>query len=324
MPQNSQSSQLGANHHYVPQSYLKRFGIAGNPDQVFVYESNRSPYVSNVRNVASQRDFYTFTDPQTGQSDASLEEALGDVDAAGITVIGKLDDMPDGFVDSLSNEDKGNLLAYIAFQHTRNLQERKMVSDMYDQMMGMTMVVEAERKESFHEMAKQIPEIEYDYDSVERQRQMLLAGEVKLTSSPLDQHYIGAAMMLSRPLYEILFTRKKMVLVSTEDGAKPFVTSDNPVTHYLIEDQKKVLPRWMGVGYINAVFQFPISPTRCLLLINEDMKMDSFKYDDDAVNYINYHTYYFADRWVFADQEYTHVSEEFDKFKHKGPFSHLD
>ncbi|MBW4598540.1 MAG: DUF4238 domain-containing protein [Calothrix sp. FI2-JRJ7] len=58
------------NQHYVPQSYLKNFSPDGS--QVFVFDKfNKRSFVSNVRNVASERTFYDFpqsvTQPQNIQ-----------------------------------------------------------------------------------------------------------------------------------------------------------------------------------------------------------------------------------------------------------------
>ena len=318
-PQQS-DDKLGAVHHYVPQGYLKRFAVAGNPDQIVAYETGKRPYKTNVHNVAGQRDFYTYTREEDGERDAALEDALADVDAAGVTIMRVLDDMPDGFIE-LPKEQKGNLLAYIAFQHTRNLQERKLWATMYEQGTTMHMQAAASHKESYHRDAKEALGDKYDHDIVECTRETFLKGEAGIKYNPLDQYFIGMALEMSKILYQILFTSKKMVLVSKTDEASEFITSDNPVTHYLIEDQKVGRPAFLGVGYVDAVFQMPISPTRCLLLINEDMKMDTFQYDQNAVNYINYHTYYFADRWLFSNVVSDKTQEEFEKYKHTEPFT---
>lgn len=317
------TDKLGAVHHYVPQGYLRRFAVDGKPDHVVGYEIGKDPYTTNVHNVAGQRDFYTFLDLESGKSDSALENAFADIDSMGIDLLRLLDEMPVGYLE-LPEDQKGNLLAYIAFQHTRNLQERKMWATSYEQSTGMMMQAQASDKESFHEDAKKHFGKSYDVEKVESARISLLNGEAKIKFDPMDQYFIGVALEMSKTLYKILFTQKKMVLVEKTLGSGPFVASDNPVTHYLTEEQRAKQPPFMqGVGYLQAIFQIPISPSRCLLLINNDMEMETFHYDQDAVDYINWHTYHLADRWIFSNLERDTIKEHFQKFKRTTPITSL-
>lgn len=311
--------KLGAIHHYVPQAYLKRFSTTSNGNQVFAYEIGKDPYRVNVRNIAGQRDFYTYTDTDTGNRDAALEDAFADVDTAGIEVLRDLDSMDLGFIE-LNDEKKGNLLSYVAFQHTRNLQERKNHAHMHDLMMGKVLEIAAYDKERWHAVSKQNPNIAYDNKKTEEARQEAIKGHLKINSDPQDQYFLGSALKMSRALYEILFMEKKIVLVEANSDTSGFITSDNPVTHYLLEEQKQNLQfPFNGLGYLNAVFQFPISPKRCLLFINDDMKIDIFTYDQEAVDYINYYTYFYADKWIVANVELEKFKEEFVQANNQEP-----
>ncbi len=80
----------------------------------------------------------------------------------------------------------------------------------------------------------------------------------------------------------------------------------------------------MGLGYINAVFQLPISPTQCLLLINEDMRMRTFKCTRGEVDHMNWYTYYYADRWIFSHIKSKTVAQMFKDHKAKELFSKMD
>lgn len=319
----SSTDKLGAVHHYVPQAYLKRFAIDSNPDQIVAYEIGKDPYITNIHNIAGQRDFYTFINNETGGRDSSIEDALANVDDEGVNLIRLLDDMPDGYVD-LTEKQKGDLLSYIAFQHTRNLQERKVWAISYGQSSRMMMQAVSSHKESFHKDAKEKFGEDYNFENVEEARRTFLDGEAKIEFDPMDQYFMGVALDISKTLYQILFIQKKMALVSKTDSAGVFITSDNPVTHYLTEEQQTNRPPFFrGVGYIDAVFQIPISPNRCLLLINKDMAMETFQYNQDAVDYINWHTYHFADRWVFSNIEDETTKKHFEKFKRTTPITSI-
>ena len=310
IPKDTSNDKLGAVHHYVPQGYLKRFGIASSRSHVFAYEVDKDPYKVNVHNVAGQRDFYTI-EGDDGKQNSALEDAFADIDAAGLKIIQKLDTSPLGFV-KLSNKDKGDLLTYTAFQHTRNLQERKNHANMHNLMMSRILELYAHDEQGWHNTAKENPDMKYDYDEVEQSRQKVMQGKAKLRHDPNDQYFLRSALEINRTLYEILFVHKTMVIVEAMEETSGFITSDNPVTHYLLEEQKKALQfPFNGLGYINAVFQFPVSPTRCLLFMNSDMEIDTFEYDQEAVDYINYYTYFYADRWVFANENLEKFKDEF-------------
>lgn len=314
--------KLGAVHHYVPQGYLKRFGTERNPEQIVAYEVGKKPYVTNIHNIAGQRDFYTFTD-ENGEKNSAMEDALAEVDAAGVNMLRLLDDMPDGYIE-LPEGQKGNLLAYIAFQHTRNLQERKMWATSFGQSSRMMMQAAASHKASYHQHAREALGDKYDEEQVERTRATFLEGDADITFDPMDQYFMGIALDMSKTLYQILFTQKQLVLVSRATNAGVFITSDNPVTHYLTEEQRaRRHPFFQGVGYLDAVFQLPISPDRCLLLINKDMVTDTFVYKQKDVDYINYYTYHFADRWVFSNLKDETTKERFAQFKRTTPVTSI-
>lgn len=180
----------------------------------------------------------------------------------------------------------------------------------------------ATNEEVWHRDAKEAMGDKYDYDQAESSRNAVLDGDMKVEFDPMDQYFLGTTLAMSKELYFVLMKLKKAVLVSTDTPSKHFVTSDNPVTHYRPENDNR--PKWMGLGYINAVFQLPISPTRCLLLINDDMRMRTFKCTRDEVDHMNWYTYYYADRWIFSHLKSKSVAQMFKDHKAKEPFSKID
>jgi hypothetical protein len=178
----------------------------------------------------------------------------------------------------------------------------------------------ASHKESYHRNAREALGDKYEEALVEKTRVTFLGGNADITFDPMDQHFMGVALDMSKTLYEIFYTQKQLVLVSRAIDTGVFITSDNPVTHYLTEEQRARRPAFFqGVGYLDAVFQIPISPDRCLLLINKDMVTDTFIYEQSDVDYINYYTYHLADRWVFSNLKDETIRERFAQFKRTTP-----
>lgn len=313
------TDKLRSVHHFVPQSYLKRFARIDKPSQIYTYEISRKPYSTNIENIAGQRDFYTYRDATTEKETAALENVFADIDDKGARILNSLDDMEDGFVE-LPEEKKADLFYYIAHLHTRNLQQRKQLAQMYEQMSLVQMQAFASDKDSFHQQSKSAPDGIYTYELAEKARQSLLNGDLGVDIDPMSEHFIGATLENAQDLYFILMKFKRLALLSIVSGPRHFVTSDNPVTHYLENEDPR---RKMGVGYINAIFQLPISPTRCLLLIDDQYVIDEFGCDERHVDHMNFYTYRYADRWIFSHESSSKVSDMFNTHKAKEPLTKL-
>lgn len=71
-------------HHFVPRSYLERFG---RDDRVAVrWRERTAPVVTRTQNVAVESGFYT-TEAEDGSKSIAIEEALADIDGAAHTAI---------------------------------------------------------------------------------------------------------------------------------------------------------------------------------------------------------------------------------------------
>jgi len=300
-------------HHFVPQSYLKRFARPDKPFQIYAYEIDRKPYSPSIEGIAGQKDFYTYKDTETNKETAELENVFADIDERGANMLKILDELPDGYIELPENQ-KGDLYYYVAHLHTRNVQQRKLLADAYGKMSLVQAQAVASDKDTFHQDARNSMGDKYEFDAVEQARHSVETGETKIDFDPMSDHFIGATLENAQHLYFILMKLKRAVLLTVKSGEKSFVTSDNPVTHYLENEDPR---RSMGVGYVDAIFQLPISPTRCLLLIDDDYVIDEFDCNSDHVDHMNYYTYRFADRWVFSHENLPAISEMFNKYKAK-------
>ncbi|HEY8886507.1 MAG TPA: DUF4238 domain-containing protein [Candidatus Microsaccharimonas sp.] len=318
-PRFNTDDKLRTIHHFVPQSYLKRFARTDKPTQIWTYEINREPYSPSLEGIAGQRDFYTYKDTSDKET-AELENVFADIDDKGANMLKVLDGLPDGFID-LPEDQKGDLYYYIAHLHTRNLQQRKQLAEAYGQMSKVQMQVVASDMESFHEDAKKALGDKYEKDVVERVRNRFLKGEGNIDFDPMSEHFIGATLQNAQDLYFTLMKLKKAALVSITSGSMRFITSDNPVTHYMEPGDPR---RFMGVGYVNAVFQLPILPTRALLLIDDAYVIDDFGCSEDHVLHMNVYTCRYADKWVFSQEKSSDVSDLFNTHKAKGPLMTVD
>jgi len=299
-------------HHFVPQSYLRRFARIDKPNQIYTYEISREPYSPNIKSIAGQRDFYTHID-DAGEETAALENVFAEIDDKGARILQAVDSMQDGFLE-LTDIQKSDLYYYIAHLHTRNLQQRKQLAETYSQMSMVHLQAAASDTESFHEIAKEAMGDKYEPSAAEKARNSFIQGKGKINFDPMSEHFLGATLQLAQDLYFILMKSKKVALVSITSGPMRFITSDNPVTHYLENGDPR---KFTGVGYVNAIFQLPISPTRALLLIDDAYMIDDFNCNEEHVLHMNVWTCRYADKWVFSHEKTSDTSELFNEHKAK-------
>jgi len=308
------ADKLSAIHHYVPQSYLLRFSPNTKKSQIYTYEVDKKTYLTSISNIAGQRGFYNFIDTD-GSKTSELEEAFALIDGAGINLIEALDKHSTGFVE-LPEKELADLYAYIAFLHTRNVNQKRQLANSFGETTLLQLQVHASAKEYFHKIAKEVLKDDYDYEKAENERNMLLEGKMEVKFDATEQYFMGRALDLSKTLYEVLWLHKKLVIVEKETAVKGrIITSDNPVTYYPPEGYPKGAP----LGYLQAVFQVPVSPSRLLLLVNRNVTLKRFTLNERLVQWHNYYTFRDAERWVFSNSDDAQVAANFKKYNDKRP-----
>ncbi|WP_432104129.1 DUF4238 domain-containing protein [Streptomyces sp. bgisy091] len=106
-------------HHYVPQSYLARFGRG---DMVRV--RRRCPpktHLANVKNVAAETGFYTITN-ENGVPSTAIEHELSGLEGQGLTALRRIDEM--GVPPTVGTDDRELLCLYMAVQMVRTPRKR--------------------------------------------------------------------------------------------------------------------------------------------------------------------------------------------------------
>ncbi|MER5980653.1 DUF4238 domain-containing protein [Streptomyces sp. NPDC001857] len=106
-------------HHYVPQSYLARFGRG---DMVRV--RRRCPpktHLANVKNVAAETGFYTVTD-DNGMPSTAIEHELSGLEGRGLAALRRIDET--GMPPAVGTDDRELLCLYLAVQMARTPRKR--------------------------------------------------------------------------------------------------------------------------------------------------------------------------------------------------------
>ncbi|MFD6152482.1 DUF4238 domain-containing protein [Streptomyces sp. NPDC060243] len=109
-------------HHYVPQSYLARFG---RDEQVRVRRRHPAKtHDANVKNIAAETGFYTITD-ENGAPSTIIEKQLSVLEGTGLAALRRIDET--GCPPLPGSEDRELLCLYLAVQMTRTPRKRTMM-----------------------------------------------------------------------------------------------------------------------------------------------------------------------------------------------------
>ncbi len=291
--------------HYVSQLYLKWF-IDPNLERegkqnLWVYEKGEPPRHAAPREVAHQRDFYSFD--HGGERNNLVDEYFQSLES------GRTKETINRFAHAgtVSNVDKDLLAKFVGTLSARVPIARVLVNDvaggqMTDQLSPfINEPLEFRRRFEALQVPMKTP---VDPETV---RQQMLEGESFQQADP----FINLRMMLdlAENNYQQLLEMNWTVLHS--DGNSHFVTSDNPVV--------SVLPRDGGGATLGLSFKeqriqvvFPLSPVACLLA-SRARKPAIQVFSGHRVCLVNKGIMTMAHRWLFASENSSRIAAVFDK-----------
>lgn len=120
----------GDKHHFVPQSYLRRWADAGEVRVANIATGRRAR--GGVGVTAVKRGFYAID--SYAKDPNAVEKAFGSVEDPGKRVIDKIVNSRKGDVWPLSLDDRVALGAYVALQALRGPEQRRLMQSLQDDM----------------------------------------------------------------------------------------------------------------------------------------------------------------------------------------------
>jgi hypothetical protein len=109
-------------HHYVPQFYLKYWGIPKKGRQIWAHDiRDGKTYLTGVKNVAQERGFYKVP------GEASLETELAKIESQVSPTWKKLAKIKS--ITELSEEEKINIALFVCTGTARNIEMREEIRD---------------------------------------------------------------------------------------------------------------------------------------------------------------------------------------------------
>lgn len=291
-----------ANDHYVPQFYLRSFKAV--PGKVWCYERGVRPVLRGIKSVASEDNYYTLKGDIKGVEKDRVDKIFQNLESGTAPIIEHLKTASK--IDLVEN-DAEMLAMFIAHSLNRTPHQRERIMNLHTALSKEVNKIFSENKEIYEATAKRVG-LDADPELLEQTRQMALNDQFEFVYEPsADDYFLGMTLELADTITPIIRDKEWHLLESKT--SRVFVTSDNPVVLMPPEDYD----RRMGLGVMNAIIGYPLSPRRCLLLTNGRGTTGVKMLSRESVMAINQWTILRAHKQVYANLESQDVESAFNE-----------
>ena len=267
------------NHHWVPEFYLKNFSIPGDDGFVFFYRKGVLPLRTNVGNIATKNNLYTFR-KDTGGVTRAMEGIFSEHEGKVAPILGRIireEQLP------TDDESRSELAVFVSILRVRGPSFSEWLRNMDAEHIKLLQRIQAEHPESLRENFEKAGISFSSDEEFEETRNFMMGPEnYNVEMEDGEEHYFKQAMDLSKELYNILMTEKSWHLLVAPDK-RHFVTSDNPVVIQELED----CPPLLAGGFLNGTVLLTISPKHCLAFRRVPLNDQKIMLGRDDVNNIN-------------------------------------
>lgn len=267
--------------HYVPQTYLNHF--SDESGYLHIYDKVKDEFRKQAPvNAGYSKHFYTID--YNGEKDFFIENALAQrIDILYNPIVEKVTKN-----EILNNKDKQNLGLYLACQHLRTPAHRKN----YNQM--------------FETGVKQLTKLKYSFqkhheiltDEMKHPELESIIENEEYTVDVPKEYSLELLMSFADEMGNML-SRHNIIVIKASSKAE-FISSDNPYNMY----KEDWVQPWEGLGVINTVKIFPLTPKYILILkgVGENM-IYTPPLARDKVRDFNFQVASSSDRYLFSGNE---------------------
>ncbi|MDZ5762062.1 DUF4238 domain-containing protein [Candidatus Cyrtobacter comes] len=230
-------------HHYIPQFYLKGFCDDKEKAQLYCIDKRENKsFISNVKNVASQTDFYKADCPS---NPGVYEEVLAKAEAKYSEVLEQIKK-----TSSFSNN-LDVLLDFIAWIYISNPKNR----NIFNEALHRVTKIQLQIYQALYDQGKLAESERSKYEELLKHAHLL--DEVQNDEYKINftsGSHFQMAIEAQEEVYELLKLRKWLLLKAPE-GNLGFITSDHPA--FLAYETKNNVP--LGLMHKKTQLYFPIS-----------------------------------------------------------------
>ena len=277
-----------AKHHYVPRFYLNNF--SAEPGQIYVYRRGAEPFISSIRKVAAEEEFYSFRNPDSGTNDDAIEKMFSFIESKASTIISKILSAP---ALDLDDEEREVLALFISFLFTRGRWYLEWQKNLFAAFDDMQLKINAQNEDQFLLLAREaLGDISKD-EALELRNDILSNKfTVKYEDSP---YFLGSSLQHALELFPYVVSKQYHLLKN--DSSRVLITSDCP----LVIIKPPGYPEELGIGIANGFLALPISPSRCLLLHAYSRARITERLTRGHVDFLNSHQMHYAYKFIFAN-----------------------
>lgn len=249
-----------ANHHYIPQFYLRGFSDGvGRKAKVFVFDSDsKKSFSTLVLNIGSKRHFNRVE--AHGVAPNYLEDGMSEVEAA---IAPHLQQTIEARAFP-SNDHFNSIMNLMALLSVRNPRLRRNMEDFHMDIAERIMKASVTSRGIWETQTKKMRDSgvpvkdDVTYEDVKRFHD---EGNFEIV---IDQtHLISLEMKMVEPVLEQL-SRRNWCFASAPDGHS-FITSDDPLVLTWNDEVKQPTPYSPGHGLQNTIVTFVLSPELALV-----------------------------------------------------------
>lgn len=251
-----------ANHHYVPQFYLRGFAEgAGRQAKIFAFDAEqKNSFTTLVRNVGSKRHFFRIEvdghDPNTLED--AMAEIEGEISAHLIDVIAAKSFPTAEHFNSIMN--------LVATLSVRNPRLRSNMEDFHKRVVDATMNIALSREEIWNSQTEKMREAGHQINDNLSYGDMKSFFEQKNFDVVIDQtHLILLELRMIEPVLQAA-ARRNWCFVSAPEGTQ-YICCDDPVVLTWKDIKKRSGFYSPGHGLADTRVIFPLCSN--LLLVGE-------------------------------------------------------
>lgn len=276
-------------HHYLPESYLKRFTTERG---LWVYDIEKEELRPQTAHNTGTEGYFNAIEDQDGNRDFSVEEALSKVEDAFARLMPKIENR-----EALVTSDREILAYFMALQMLRGPDFHDDVNRISDRMLRQftqSIMFDPDRGEALWNQALSSTDGDTPVSFAEA-REFVLNGEYSIQT--LRNRTLELMIELAPALAEWFLKLDWVVLCAP--AKKAFVTCDRPFSVVPPRARSSSF-RGAGIATPGAVKIIPLSMSKCLLLGDPGGAFGYSDADQMAVRTTNLNICHGANRYVIG------------------------
>jgi hypothetical protein len=273
-------------------------------DTIWVYEKGREIRKSSPKNEARQRDFYSYA--QNGSRNSDVEVWLGNLEARVAPIISILAKNK----RTVTESEKEWLALFMGTMHMRTPAARWLSEQRTNPLISRLMRESAADPIRFGAFVEENePSIGTEGFDIEEVRLEILAGKADVLASRQDFEVhsmveVGSkvAGYLSKMNWQIIHSESR----------ESFLTSDDPFVSFVFDKGNNYVHFSTGVATPGVIVLFPLSRSMCLRL-SAECKTGAGQIPSADIRAINKAAMTCADRFVYAPEKSERIRSVFEK-----------